>query len=475
MNKQSKLIKNSIILILGKFCTQFITFLLLPLYTTNLSTQEYGIVDLITTYTTLLVPIITIQIEMALFRFLIDCRKEEEKKSIIISNAYFIVSIISIFFTILGFGIINIFHIQYGMFLILMVLIAISSSILLQSSRGIGDNLGYSLGCIIAGVSNIVLNIILLLHFEMGIYSVFLSTIISNFICVLFLLIRNKFYQYCSMKFISKKVMKEIVSYSLPLVPNGIVWWVINTSDRTLISITIGTSANGIYSVSNKFSNIINSFYGIFNMSWTESVSLYIDDKDNFLQESFNVIFKFICSFCLLLISGMFIIFPILVETKFSDAYRYIPLLIISSIFSMLSANLSSIYIAKKKTKEIAKTTVLASILNIVINLALIKKYKLYAAVFSTLISFFVVFILRYFDVQKYINLALKKSNIVIFSILFLISFLIYTYNNLYINMINLLLMIFLLVIINRKEIIAIIKKIRMFLRNLHIYKGVRK
>lgn len=459
MSKQATLIKNSIILVLGKFCTQFITFFLLPLYTANLSTGEYGVVDLITTYTTLLVPVITIQIEMALFRFLIDYRKDEKQKTVIISNSYFVVGVISILFFLLSLFVIHIFDISYGIYLIFMVLVTISSNILLQTSRGVGDNLGYSLGSVIAGVINVILNIILLLYFKMGIYSVFIATIISNFICSVFLFIRNRIYQYCSLKVISKKVIKEITTYSLPLVPNGIVWWIINTSDRTLISMIIGTSANGIYSVSNKFSNIINSFYGIFNMSWTESVSLYIDDKDCFLKDSFNVIFNMICSFCLLLINGMFLLFPIFVESQFNEAYKYIPLLIISSIFSMLSASLSSVYVAKKKTKEIAKTTVLASVLNVAINLLLIKRYKLYAAIISTLVAFFIVFVLRYFGVQQYVDLKLKKSNIVIFSFLFLISVIVYQYHNFFISIMNFLLMGILLILINKREVISIVKK----------------
>lgn len=460
MSKQSKLIKNSIILIAGKFCTQFITFLLLPLYTANLSTEEYGIVDLITTYIALLVPVITVQIEMALFRFLIDCRDDNKSKSIVISNAYFIVGLISILFVILGMLIINIFNISYGYYLIIMVLVTIGSNILLQTARGIGDNTGYSLGCIITAVTNILLNIILLLYFKMGLYSVFISTIVSNLFCAIFLFIRNKVINFISFKLISKKMSREMLSYSLPLVPNGIVWWIINTSDRTLISMIIGISANGIYSVSNKFSNIINSFYGIFNMSWTESVSLYIDDEDNFLKDSFNVIFRLICSLCLLLISGMFIVFPILVESKFKSAYEYIPLLIISSIFSMLSASLSSIYVAKKKTKEIARTTILASILNIIINLLLIEKYGIYAAVISTLVAFLVVFILRYIDVQKYVNLKLEKAHVFIFFVLFIIAMIIYNLNNMIVNIINLVIMLIVVFFMNKNELFAICKKI---------------
>ena len=72
MNKKKQLARNTIIIFFGKVCTQLISFLLLPLYTAYLATSEYGIVDLIQTYVTLLVPIITLELEMSIFRYLID-------------------------------------------------------------------------------------------------------------------------------------------------------------------------------------------------------------------------------------------------------------------------------------------------------------------------------------------------------------------------------------------------------------------
>ena len=54
MNREKLLIKNTAIVSLGKICTQLITFFLLPLYTAVLSTEEYGVVDLLNTLTSLL-------------------------------------------------------------------------------------------------------------------------------------------------------------------------------------------------------------------------------------------------------------------------------------------------------------------------------------------------------------------------------------------------------------------------------------
>ena len=76
MNRQKELAKNTIILTVGKICTQFVSFLLLPLYTALLVPEEFGIVDLFNTYITLLTPICNWQFENGLFRFMIDERHD---------------------------------------------------------------------------------------------------------------------------------------------------------------------------------------------------------------------------------------------------------------------------------------------------------------------------------------------------------------------------------------------------------------
>ena len=86
MNREKTLVKNSAILTVGKICTQMISFFLLPLYTALLSTEEYGTVDLLNTLVSLMLPIVTFQIEQAVFRRLIDNREKDEEIKKIVST-----------------------------------------------------------------------------------------------------------------------------------------------------------------------------------------------------------------------------------------------------------------------------------------------------------------------------------------------------------------------------------------------------
>jgi len=79
MSKSKEYLKSTLILLLGKFCTQFMSFLLLPLYTKRLEAGDYGTVDLIQTYISLIVPVLSLRMDSATFRFLIDARKSPEK------------------------------------------------------------------------------------------------------------------------------------------------------------------------------------------------------------------------------------------------------------------------------------------------------------------------------------------------------------------------------------------------------------
>ena len=103
MSKERSLAKNTAIITIGKICTQLISFLLLPLYTAYLTTTEYGVVDLLNTLVSLLIPIISFQIDMGIFRFLIDKREDKEGiRQLITSIFYFILIQILILIMIKG-------------------------------------------------------------------------------------------------------------------------------------------------------------------------------------------------------------------------------------------------------------------------------------------------------------------------------------------------------------------------------------
>ena len=83
MSKANGLVKNTFIISIGKISTQIISFLLLPLYTAKVSTEDYGNADFVMSIAAFAVPFLTLLLEESMFRFLIDARDEEEKEKIL--------------------------------------------------------------------------------------------------------------------------------------------------------------------------------------------------------------------------------------------------------------------------------------------------------------------------------------------------------------------------------------------------------
>ena len=470
MNKNKELVKNTIIIFIGKFCTQFITLLLLPLYTHFLSTEDYGYIDLIQTYLTFYIPLILLKIDAGIFRFLIDARKSEEEKNKIITNGIFIMFVELIISTILFAVAVKIFSIKYSI-LIVMNLISLSVlTFLLQIVRGIGKNKQYSFSSIIAAIVTIVLNLIFLVGFHKNGKYVLIASLISNIICTIYLLIVNKILKNVKIKYIDKKLIKDLLKYSIPMIPNELSWWIVHVSDRTIISYALGVAANGIYSVSCKFSNILSSIFNIFNLSWQESAALHINDtdKDEFFSNVINKVFNLFICFCIGILACLPFVFELLIKDSYREAYKYVPILLLANIFSVLIGLIGSIYVAKKMTKEVAKTTMIAAIINLTIDIALIKVIGIYAAAISTLVSYMLLAIYRYIDVQKYVKVKIPIKNIVVNSIIFILVVVLYLYNNIALNVINLLLCILYAIIVNKELLIEFKKVIGKKVKNIN-------
>ena len=221
----------------------------------------------------------------------------------------------------------------------------------------------------------------------------------------------------------------------------------------------MGITANGIYSLANKFSSVISTFYNVFNLSWTESVSLHINDvdRDLYLSNIINLMFNLFSSICIIFITFMPFVFFNFIDDNYKDAYFQIPILILAVFFQIIVGLYSVVYIALKKTNEIAKTSLFASAINLVINLLFVKEIGIYAASLSTLISFFIMSFYRYFHVKKFVNVKIYISNVIKMSIMFVFTISSYYYNDMITNVITCVINVCILIIINKDFIYTLV------------------
>lgn len=438
-NKKKELVVNTIVVAIGRFSTQLVSFLLLPLYTSILSTEEYGTYDLIITIATFLQPIISLLMEESMFRFLIDCNGDTDKKKVISQSLIYVfctslISLIVIF-------IFNCFiKIPYLFVSILYILSSIILALTNSLIRGIGKIKIYTIFNFITSLITIILNIIFIAIIRIGMNGLLLSTIISNLGTSLVVFLAFKIYKYLSLRSFDKNLMKQMIKYSIPLVPNKLSWNIINLSDRLIVSGVLGTSANGIYSMANKFPSMMNTFYSFFDTAWKESSAKAVRDEEEsiFFSDILKRLSKLMFAIALGIIACMPICFNWFINEAYNEAYLYIPILIAAMYYSNISGFYGGIFSAYKDTKIMGSTTFIAALINLIIDIIFIKYLGIYAAAISTLVSCFVVYLYRKYKVKKYVKLI--NNGLFAYYILTVLTIILYYFNtNIYIKVINLL------------------------------------
>lgn len=461
MSREKNLAKNTIIITIGKICTQLITFFLLPLYTGILSTEEYGAVDLLNTLVSLLLPIVTFQVEQAVFRELIEVRGKKDKESRIISSAVITVIFQCIVYLVI-FALISPFiNNHYKFFLATNVVANIFLSLLLQIARGFGDNKKYAFASFISALSTIIFNVLFLVVIKLGANGMLLGTMLGQIVATIYLFISLKLYKYLKVKDYKKEVIKSLWKYSLPLIPNAISWWVFNASDRVIASAFLGIDQNGILAASLKFSAVFITFYNIFNMSWTESISIAIkdDDVNDYFNRMLNIVLRLFTAMGVGMIACMPFVFPIMINEKFSAGYGLVPISIVGSLFNVIVGLISVIYVAEKNTKAIASTSIVSAVINIIVHLVLIRFIGLYAAVISTFVAFFVMSIYRLMDASKrYFKIKINMKFIIQSLIALIFVFVSYYINNIYLNVFVVLFAVLFAIYINKDSFDIIFK-----------------
>lgn len=439
MKQEKELIKNTFIIALGKFSTQIVSFLLVSLYTAKLTTEEFGSYDFITTIITFITPFITLTLEESMFRFLIDAKSKKEEKSIITQTIVTILTTLSVACIVI-FLVLTIFSIKTTKLFIPYVIAVVLMALMNALVRGLGKIKLYSLSNFILSVLTIVLNVVLILGTNLKVDGLLLSVIIANLVMVVFLAVRLHLRKFIDIKLINKRMMKEMLSYSIPLIPHSLSWTIINLSDRIIITWALGTSSNGIYAVSNKFPTIINTVYNYFAIAWKESAAkaLHEDDSNKYYNKIYTSLKNMVYSATIGVIAVVPFIFGLLIKGQgYQEAYLYIPILVFSVYFSNMASFYGGIFSAYKNTKIIGTTTLVAAIINLAINICLIKVIGIYAAAFSTLISSIFLYIYRKNKMKELVKLR-KSKNFSYTILITLVVFLAYYSNNVLYQVISL-------------------------------------
>lgn len=414
-----QLVSNTFLFALGNFGSKFLVFLLLPLYTNALTTGEYGISEILLTATNLVIPFVSVSIQDATLRFALDKRNSEGE---VIKNTVVVLTIGALITCVLT-PIVRFYQplADWSIFFSAITIAYMFRNAFSIYIKAIGKSKLFAIDSILYTAFLMVFNILFLVVFPMGLSGYFLATLISTIISTVFLSAFGHILRSCKNSKVNRSLMRDMIRFSIPMIFNNVSWWIINSSDKMMIEYFMSAGDSGIYSVAAKMPSLISAVTTVFNQAWLiSSVTEYDTSRDSsFFTNTFNAFNALIILFAAFIILIIKPFMQIYVGPGFVESWQYVPLLLLGSIFQAYATFFGAIYTSAKRNVSVMMTTFLAAAVNIGLNVVLIQQIGIQGAVIATAVAYFVVFVFRMIDSQKYIRFKIDFK-VVGFSVLIL-------------------------------------------------------
>lgn len=404
IHNNKKLFINILLFALSSFVPKVLSFLLMPIYTSYLTTEDYGTSDLIITTASLLLPIFTLAISNAVIRFTIE--NKNDRRPYLIAIRIYIAGCFTLAPVLGVVGFIFKINLLYLAFIFILFAVSAMYQIKVAYLRGM-ERVSFLTVCtIVHSFISLLANVVFITIFKWGLYGFVLASILGYLTADVMIAIQIHKDRIYKMAFSLKKektYAKQMLSYSIPLIFSGLMWWVNSVSDRYFVTWLISSGANGIYSVSYKIPTILQLVQDVFTPAWNLSVFDVYNKKDgmdyiNKIYDFYNFVIVFACSGLIFLDKPLA---KFLFSNEFYNAWQYVPVLLISVVFISMGACVGPILSAYKKSKLTARGSLYSGAANIVLNFILISWIGIQGAAIATAISYFVSWLYNVFQARK--------------------------------------------------------------------------
>ena len=267
------------------------------------------------------------------------------------------------------------------------------------------------------------MNILFLAVFSWGINGYLWASVLANVFSTLIVLVYGRLIEYIGFSF-DKHYLRSMLKYSIPLIPNTLFWWIMQSADRYVITFVLTSSDNGIYAAANKIPTIIIALSNIFIQAW--QLSSVDEAKSRDKSEFYSNIFQTLSMVVVCSASFIMLILPyvykVYVNAAYYDGWTCVPYLLIAMVFSCYSSFLGTNYVAMKKTKGVFLTTVIGAVVNILLNFVLTPIMGIKGTALATAASFFITWVVRAIDTRKFVTLNYSFSTVIIPLVLILVQ-----------------------------------------------------
>ena len=282
-------------------------------------------------------------------------------------------------------------------------------SVFQNYAKSIGKNKTYAIISIAYTFILAILNILFLLYGKMGVRGYLLANVISTAVAVLiFMIACNVFALPKSAKF-NRTLLRQMLKYSMPLMIDGVLWWLIQSSNKLFVELFLGTDILGLYTVAIKIPVLMYVVVTIFSQAWGISTIKEVENaNDNDFYKNVFLVYTFLAVFvCITIVSVIKPFMSIYVSEEYFISWKYVPLLVVGNLFLAISDFFGVFYNALKKPIKNMIVSLVAAVTSVSISIFTIRYIGMWAAVFSTFFAYFVIMWIRMIDIRKIIHIKI--------------------------------------------------------------------
>ena len=409
MNRYKKLVSDTLIMAIGSFASKVLVFVMLPLYTYILTTEEYGIADLFLTTVNLLVPILTLSITEAMFRFAFD-KDIDQDKNITNTIIFIIASVLVLLPLTYLLSKWNSNFSTYGFYFILIYLFNALNTCLNNFARGTNHIKVFVGSSLVYTTLIVCLNIIFLTVIKIGIRGYLTSMVLSYAGSAIFMFFLLGCHKSIRVKNIDIELLKQMLRFSIPMIFSTTAWWAMNSIDKYMLIDWYGIGTSGLYGVAQKLPTIISVLSSIFIQAWQISAISVHEDKES--NEFYTNVYKvYEVGLYVTAAAIIFLTKPlafIMFQKDYFSAYVFAPVLLLSGVYSCLSSFLQSPFVAEKKSGALLKTTLVGLVFNILANIILLNCMGPIGATYATMIGFGITWAMRLFMSRHFVIIEIN-------------------------------------------------------------------
>lgn len=413
--------KHSAVYSLGNIALKGMGIITLPIYLNYLTKAEVGTFGLLDITINIIAEVLILGQANSIILF--ENKKEySDKKSSVFFTITSFVILINLLFILLaelfGFSMLNLSKSTrdltgYLHFIIYISLIRVLNNLFLNKLRAEEKSKFYTVLTFIKIITFIALIFYTVVYLKLSVTGILYSYLISEIVVLVFILpdmIKRM------NPFFDKAALKEALKFGTPLIFTSIGIMILNLSDRYLINLFLNLEEVGTYDIAYRIAGIVNMFLILpFNQAMLPSAFKEFNSVKNTRYLS-----KLMTYMCFVTIWGGLAIsvfgeeiILILGNENYLASNSYIPLIVFAYILSAMRNVASNGLLFAEKTFIVALITILAAILNIILNIFLLPVYGTIAAAYTTLFSFAVFYLVTNWSANKYYKIDYENLKII--------------------------------------------------------------